>query len=419
MKILNIANNHLLPTFKAGKSILYTDFDGTFLAQPLYDVYNGSTEAKKQSVNNFNSYFRNFQDYIEKTNGKFSINITTGRRLNYDDKEGVEPTYLKMKQEGIIFPKIKSLITSSGGDIYYFNQNGSIDHTPSKTKASQIKQACGWDNEEIKNTLDDIAKELECNYSFTDDRGNYKLSIQIKDSSKINRFYQKICETLNPKMNAEIKISDVKVKSKNSHQTTRTKGIKLKPLIGKHHIHKDFDIKIALKNAIRDNDFLIVAGDADNDKEALNIFKYLKNPPNGFIPTKPTDITAQYLKQTKKEIDSLPIKLLFIRPKKTETNPKVLELLNFMEAQQKLFPKKVEIIEKTQIGKDNNLLDAIKSSTINYAKKNLAFAKKFDKKLYNKQLLKFLVPVLGFLALTTGILAKFIIGKTNNQKTMI
>ena len=52
----------------------------------------------------------------------------------------------------------------------------------------------------------------------------------------------------------------------------KTKGIKLKPLIGKHHIHKDFDTKIALKNTIRDNDFLIVAGDADNDKEALNIF---------------------------------------------------------------------------------------------------------------------------------------------------
>ena len=55
MIIMPIKQSNL--NFGAGKSILFSDFDGTLLPQSLHDVYNGNTEQKKNAVEGFNKYF--------------------------------------------------------------------------------------------------------------------------------------------------------------------------------------------------------------------------------------------------------------------------------------------------------------------------------------------------------------------------
>lgn len=376
MKIIAIQNKENLQTFKAGKSILYSDFDGTLLAQPLHDIYNGSKEAKEKSVQGFNKYFQDFQNFIDDTKGKFSIKINTGRRIDSDPVDGFIPTLEKMIESGIKLPKIDSVITSEGGDIYHFNSDGTINPIKDAVKTEQIKKACGWDNDIINEALEETSSKFGTNYRFVNDRGSYKLSVAIDDNTKLSQFIENLQEILEPQMGIKIKSNDVEIGYR-----IRQKGIKIVPLINGHRIHKDFDIKYALENAIKENDFLIVAGDADNDKEALNIFRYLKNPPNGEIPSSVGEITEDYVSTVKEEIDNLPIKIMFIKPSKNCTNEKTLKLCDFMTALEKYFPKKVQIVEETKLDGENNFLNAIKCAIKDYEKENKVFAKNFNEKV--------------------------------------
>ncbi len=364
------------PGFGAGKSFLYTDFDGTLLAQPLHDIYGSDDARKETSVSNFNKYFGEIQEYIEKTQNKFEIILTTGRRLFGDKQEGFEPTCQKMTQAGIRLPRIKSIITSEGGDIYHFRADGTIDRTPDASKANAIKQACGWDNNEIKSILDKISQETGIGYKFVDSRGSYKLSILPDDASKVDIFYSKLTSALEGRAQAKSKIDDVKAYL-DDVSYSRVRGIKLEPVVNGEALHKDFDTKIALKRAIENNDFLLIAGDADNDKESLNIFRYVKPPEGLTCPQKLNEITAEYVQATRDEIEKLPLKILFIKPKSSNPDLRTFALHEFMRRQERLFPKKVKVVEQTQIGANNNFLDAIKSSISEYASENKLFALHF------------------------------------------
>ncbi len=360
MKI-RCGSNIYNPSFQKGQTTLYSDFDGTLLAQPLHDIYQGDNAKKQASVNNFNKYFSEIQEFIDSTKGKFEIIITTGRRLFGDRKDGFEPTYQKMREEGIQLPKIKSIITTSGGDVYNFGENGIIERTPDPQKASLIKQASGWDNEQIIKTLDKIAEETQTAYDFVNTRGSYKLSIRVSDPAKIESFYKRLVKELEGKMTVKAKVGDVKV-ALTEDLYTKMMGIKLEPRVDGHTLHKDFDTRIALKEAIKNGDFVIVAGDADNDKEALNIFRYITQPKEYKPPKSVGDITEDYIRSVRDEIESLPLKILFIRPKSGEVDTKMLTLSNFMQKTAELFPKKVQIVEQTQVGENNYFLDAIKNA---------------------------------------------------------
>ena len=193
-------------------------------------------------------------------------------------------------------------------------------------------------------------------------------------------------------------IADVKV-----GDSTKMTGIKLQPKIDGHHIHKDFDVKLALKNAIKNDDLVIFAGNADNDKEALNIFNYASKQAQWKIPYEAHEINPDYVKAVKSEIDSLPIKILFVEPPINEMDPKILSLADFMKKTSELFPEKVEIIKQTEIGKNNNFLDSIKNAIKSYSNQNLAFAKNFNTKLYLKILAKKLAPIFAGITMASGI----------------
>lgn len=363
-------------SFTAGKTSLYTDFDGTFLADTLYDVYNGSAEDKKSKIGAFNKYFKDFQNLIDASKDKFEIIITTGRRLGNSVQEGFQETFQFMKNNSIQLPKIKALITTEGGDIHSFSPDGSITQVPDKEKSKLIKEMCGWDKYEISKSLDEISQKTPFNYSFENNRGSYKLSIQISDESKLDSVHQELQNSLKSKMQFTSRIANIKVyENDNASSYKEVRGIRMEPLINGQKIHKDFDVRIALKNAVKNNDFVVVAGDADNDKEMLNIFSYIGMDHK---PKRAGDITPEVLQHTKSDIDKLPIKILFIKPMLEELalydDPdKIKQLYEFMQEQQKFFPDKVQIVDKTNVGVNNNFLKAVKNGITVFSRQNEAF----------------------------------------------
>ena len=365
MKInqINPKNNPI--NFRSGKAILYSDFDGTFLPQSLKDIYIGEKAEKQKSIIGFNKYFKDFQDFIDKTKNKFEINITTGRRLNPNDRhDGFKQTYDKILKEGVVLPKINSLTNSKGGDTFYFNPDGTINPNPSKAKISQIKKLSDWDSDIINQTIKEISLDINSKYNI-DSKDTFHLSIETENKFALVRFQKRLAD----KMDISIKIDE-------------DGAIKLTPKINSKSLDKSFDTILALKEAQKNNDFLLVAGNARNDKEMLNIFNYVSYPIKN-VPYKASDIDLDYVKKIKKEIDNLPIKILFIKPKDIKNiNEKDLELYEFMKKCEELFSKNVQIVEQTELYNKNNFLDAIKKSILSYSKRNLGFLKKFNYKSY-------------------------------------
>ena len=360
MKIQGIQSYNKL-NFTAGKSTLFTDFDGTFLPQPLNDVYSGSTAEAKEEAANFNKYFSQIQEFADKKKGNFDIIITTGRRLDWHQKSGFLPFFRELQDFGIKFPTIRSVITTEGGDIHDFLPDGSVNPIPNKAKADLVTQMSGWDNSKIKLALDEAAKETQTSYSFVNPKGSYALSIKLDDETKVDMFYKKLKDSLGQDINYRAKITEVK-DYYGDFSYVSSKGIKLEPKVDEHSLHKDFDVKIALQKAIREDDFIIVAGDASNDKEMLNIFRYVDDIKN--VPKTASDITQEYVSTIKDKIDNLPLKILFIRPNADDARKQ--ELYEFVQKLQQLFPEKVQIVEQTFPGNRNNFLEAIENAINNH-----------------------------------------------------
>lgn len=344
-------------SFTSGKSTLFTDFDGTFLPQPLDDVYNGTPPMRQEAVSKINKYFSQIQDFITRKKGNFDIVITTGRRLDWHRMKGFVPFLGEIKDFGIVFPKIKRLITTDGGDIHEFLPDGNVSRVPNADKREMITRLSGWDNEKIKQALDIVSEETGTKYSFVNPKGSYRLSIKLDDESKLEVFHEKLREKLGADVKFKSKISYVKDYS-GDLSYVQTRGIKMEPVVEGSKLHKDFDVKAAIKNAIKNDDFVVVAGDASNDKEMLNIFRYINN--DGAIPQLAEEITPGIAAKAKPEIDKLPVKILFVRPKPEET--KKLPLLEFMKKLEEYFPEKVQIVEQTFPGERNFFLEAVENA---------------------------------------------------------
>ena len=355
--------------FTSGKSTLFADFDGTFLPQPMTDVYSGDIVRKNNAVSDINKYFSQIQDFVSREKGDFDIVITTGRRLAWNRVKGFVPFLGEMKGFGIVFPKISRLITAEGGDVHDFLPDGSVNAVPNQDKKEMITRLSGWDNEKIKHTLDSIAKETDTTYSFVNPKGSYKLSIKLGDEKKLELFHQKLLEMLGKDMKFKSKITEVKEYS-GENSATKSRGIKMEPLVEGSKLHKDFDVKIAIKKAIQNNDFVLAAGDASNDKEMLNIFRYINY--EGKIPEIASDITPELVAKLKPEIDKLPLKILFVRPNPDEV--KKLPLLDFMKTLEHYFPEKVQIIEQTFPGKRNFFLEAVENAVNTFKNKGKGFS---------------------------------------------
>lgn len=368
MLLSSIQNKNI--NFTAGKTVLYTDFDGTLLPQSLYDAYNKNDNQKKVAIRSLNKYFSEIRNFADDKKNDLEIVITTGRDLNKNTDEGFNTTYKKFIKDKINLPKFKEIITSDGGEAYSFMQDGKINPKAKKSKTNLIKNLTGWDFNLVTEALDKASQKLQVNYEFIIKRGIYKFLLQISDKTKNKEFCDEFKNLINNNMQYGINICDF-----DYNEYSIKQGIQLYTMFNEHKIDKSFDIKLALKKAIKNNDLIIVAGNDSNDKEMLNIFNYMQNPSKKQVPTRAEDITQEFFNKIKSEIEPLPIKILFIKPSKTENSQSKLSLYEFIKKQAKFFPDKVMIIEETKLYGKNKLLPAIKKIITNYAKENPAFQK--------------------------------------------
>lgn len=347
------------PSFCAGKTTLYTDFDGTLLPTSIKPLYNGSQSEKEQTIKGLNHYFSSFNSLISESKDNFKLNITTGRRAGAEgSSEGFYDAYNQMKNSGIIFPKVNEIITTEGGDIYHTNAKGNIINEFDSEKAKNIEELSGWSYTKLKAITEDIFKKNNAAFGFTNtDKGNFRLELITKGSDS-NKIKKELSEELEKQ-----KIS-AKVYGDNG-------DIKLKPVVMGHSLSKDFDVKMALKRAHQNNDFVIAAGDDKNDLKMLNIFRYIDMPEGVKEPSKAEDIAPMIKKfpEIKTKIEKLPLKLVLV---KSEHN-KISNKYPFFEEIASNFPNNFKIIEKSHIGENNFFADEVKHSIKTYAQKDKIF----------------------------------------------
>lgn len=318
--------------FKAKDVTLFSDFDGTFF--------------QSSAVNN--DYFQAFDDFRGERKDKFKIFITTGRRLE-GGSGGFLGTFNSLKSGGYKLPKLDGIITCEGGDVFLFNSKGEIDKTPLAQKRALMKQKTGWDFEFIMEGLKNISQKLGTEFTPVDKRSFHKISLVVDDSEKLEAFADEIDDFfIDNKISAGAELKQVNADS------GKQLGIKLSPRMNGHHIHKDFDIFHALKNAQRENDFVIVAGNEKNDKELLNLFNYIGERRIDSVEKIPKKGLEEMIAKIKK----LPIGIIFVDSPDSAVSPKLAEMKKFIEAQQKLFPDKVRIISETKSGERNTLVQA-------------------------------------------------------------
>lgn len=373
MKISKISSTYK-PSFKARKTTLYTDFDETFAPKNLAPIRNNIEGEKQSLVTGYNKFFSQFQKFLDEKKGLFEINISTGRRLGNKNGHSFWATYNIMRKAGVKFPQINSVITVEGGDIFAFNaKNGDLIPQPLVEKLDIIKQKSGWDRSVAENIVKETAKEYKEGYRVTDPRSSHKLNIVLDNPDKRSSFKDILkAKFINAGIQADVhRSAHVKDYTPDGSKIT-VPGIKIEPLIDGQKIKKDFDVKLAIEKAIKNKDFVIAAGDADNDKEMLNLFNYLGRKD---IKTA-KDVTVldkETISKLKTKLKNLPVGIVYVDHAAESAShlhaDKLTALSNFMKEQKKIFPDRIKIIPKSNLTEKNYLLDSIKDLISSYENK--------------------------------------------------
>lgn len=377
MLISNLNNKHMhhkhYPTFGSGKTLLFTDFDGTLLPEPIKPIYSENNPNKEKIVSDFNKYFEDFKKILSSAKDNFSIFVTTGRRISDSCKYGFCETYNKMYLSGIKLPKIKAVITTEGGDIYPIMPSGQISQSCDGEKLNKIEQLSGWSHKKVKSIIDNVLK-VNGLTTKNSDRGNFWIETAAIKGEHVEKVKSAIIK--------ELKTHGISARV----YANNGRKIKLKPVVHGHSLSKDFDVKLALKHAVINDDLVIAAGNDTNDLKMLNIFRYVELPKDKKIPRTAQDVEFLIKEHpsVKSNIEKLPIKLIFI---KSDLNS-LGENFAFVESLAKYFPNNFTIIEKSTLGKNNHFADTIKGTIKSYALKNKNFINALHKN--NKEYFDFL-----------------------------
>ena len=305
-------------SFKAGKTVVYSDFDGTFMPYSHSDVCNnGELSRNGDKINNFNNIYRKFIDFSNKTGDKFKLILSTGRNL-----PELEFILSKIKKQKLTFPQINSVIVKNGGDRYDYNYLHNYVLNNEKSEAIK-KSVSGWDSDKIKYDLKNIIKtiksdddkdliilnvpinkhemdyekdSLECiikrlenvnkKYyaSFSED-GTLAIDLVFPPNIKVDNIKKAINDYFaDNKIQASVLINNfdggypVPAFHCDGHMTVGpSQTIQIKPLYNGKALNKLYDVKEEVKKNIaeKSDDLVIAAGDGINDEPMLNIFNYL------------------------------------------------------------------------------------------------------------------------------------------------
>lgn len=374
MRIQNIFRLSNIKKY-SGKVSLYTDFDETLMPLAFDAMKKNAQEEKSQYVDAYNKYFGKIQQYIREQKGNFEISITTGRKFAAGGPYDFIKAYKALIDAGVVFPKIKEVITEDGGDIYAFSKSGHLDTAPLKEKIDTISKATGWKKEKADKFVKESAKEFGVESSVVSRGSSHKLDVILSDSSVINEFFNTLLSKFNKaKIQVRMLIENIKYRT-NGEVLESGLGVRVEPLADGHVIRKDFDVKLKLKDAIKHGGYVIAAGDAPNDKEMLNIFNYL-GAKNIDSVEKINSLNKRAVEEFKKKLSKLPFGAIFVDHVFEQRNSaQYMDFYNlgvFMQQLQRLFPSRVKIIKKSNVATENLLLDAVKQLIADYkAEKNL------------------------------------------------
>lgn len=311
MKISTNYNYNRITTFKAGHTTLFSDYDLTFLPARQHDVRR--IEEHNSLKDKLKNHFEKFEQLRKKLNKKFTFIITSGRNV-----PELENSIYTLEQAGVKHPLPDRVIIKNGGDNLVRNQNAEkiisnfltlapakdekidrnlfeplyVSDKKTEEKRELIKDAFGWDyfhilkkiskfiNRETQQNLTIVptnnhdynykitmyAYPLAGNWTTFDNSGQFCVNMMTKSGETAEKLadYIKHKESLTPE--------NIHTKIKQHSDKTE---IEFTPEINGKKLNKSFDVKEALKDALENNDMIIVAGDSDNDIEMLNLENYV------------------------------------------------------------------------------------------------------------------------------------------------
>ena len=311
-----------------GKVHVYSDFDGTYCPEKHSEMHNPSVNPHMQK------YCTKMTDFFNSAGDDISFHITTGRTLG--EFEAVS-WLLKMRNYRLPLPH--SVITKNGSDEFIKNGSDSDFYDKgifpynknnfSLKKEEKIKTLTGWNGNKIKDYVKQAAEKVCLRFIEADsensvkDYGNMSLFSEGKlnpnewkrlpnDGFKIYKHENPIADfVIGSRNDGKLKINiifppdydycpfrtwvydsyvnDIKnYLQKNNvnyfhsweapdYKNHYRKSLTITPKINGGRLTKLFDTKEAVKDAIKNNDLVIVAGDGSNDFEMLNPLEYISD----------------------------------------------------------------------------------------------------------------------------------------------
>lgn len=403
--------------FKAGKTIFFSDFDGTYMlfSQDKCCKTKGFLNDPT-ATNIFKKIYGEFDKYLRANKSNFEFIVTSGRNKH-------EFLYFikKLTEQGLKLPLPAKLIVKNGGDIFKISENGQKYIKPDLLKREEIKLNSNWPGTaQVKSLINNIFKDEQFKLitksksnnnaieygeislenhlktipapgkdyyaSFRDDGAlgmhialpkwapGEKITDKIKHSldsqgikAEVNFVKQDYCDAVIPHYNEGYKDS-------NSYYLDAGQSITITPKINDSAyqnngtLDKIYDIRKSMKDIIDNDkhDLLIIAGNASNDKKMLDPYNYvdligLQKPKNAEEKALFSKDPA-YMEKMKK----LPMASIVVGDDSSLNE--IRELAKNLNTDQ---VKKVIAVD----GFNNTLLDAIKNSKESYAIQDTTFAK--------------------------------------------
>ncbi len=324
MEIRNIDSSL---NFKAGKVQVYSDFDGTYCP-----AKHSSLHIKGENMH-MSEYCKKMDKFFESTNRDIRFHVTTGRTFGE-----FEAIFHLLKMRNFRLPLPESFISKNGSDEFIkngsdinFYEKGIFPYKyaePNLAKENAIKAITNWDGSKIKDFIRALADRYKLpiieaysensvsdygeNSLFSDGKlnadewqklpsregriiehnppvadyvlgsrkdGNLKINLIFSPDygycSERNNIYDNFMKEVKEYLeNNNIKYSMAwDVPSKYNHYRNHCN---ITPKINNSALTKLYDTKIALSEAIRNNDMVIVAGDGSNDFDMLNPLEYIE-----------------------------------------------------------------------------------------------------------------------------------------------
>lgn len=390
-------------SFKAGKTTIYSDFDGTF--------HYGEPE-----------YRHNLKRITETGADKVEFNITTGRNTH---------EFSRKIQEFTSFNPIINVITSEGADVFEIKDSALIASKATAQKREEIKALTGWDGPLLRAKLKEIfnkhrlaivepkawngfgkkteslgseVKELgycedATDITTLDHKARFASIKQDGDLGFHIAFSRNLAET----GEAETILKEIRESfhGVDYHEENSTQNfpsdylphLVLRPRPDNMPLTKVYDTAKAVAKAAKENDFVIIAGDGSNDRDMLNIANYLNIKNDHGFPAKISERTSvenyhkyldsleAHLKQNPscvEELEKLPVIGIYVKKENAAKNDPILDRLSRMfGGEEGSITKTRKIIRTDRQHATLDMGKGIKS----YAESNVEFSKNLPQQL--------------------------------------